>query len=252
MLLMLSEYWKTKGKWRYPGGKDTPGGAKKGGGILMRICVNVGHTLRGSGCGAIGIKNESVENRKVAIEVIDMLKKYGHEVIESKVDYANSNSEYLKNCVDIANKSKAELFVSIHFNSFNKQAHGVETFIYKNNKKASEVGNRIGNSISALGYKNRGVKDGSGLYVIKHTSMTAVLVECCFIDNKEDMSKYDSKKMAKAICQGILNKPIDETNEVNDVRYRVCVGSFKDKNNAENFLQEAKQKGYESAFIYIN
>lgn len=210
----------------------------------MKICVNVGHTLKGAGSGAIGIKNESIENRNVANELISLLKGRGYEVVLSKVDRASSNVAYLKECVDISNNNKCDLFISIHFNSFNKKAYGVECFYYKSNENGKKVANSICESISRIGFKNRGAKDGSNLYVIRNTLCDAVLIECCFIDNDDDMKKYDYKKMARAICDGIIKK--DSESEI----YRVCVGSFSVKDNAINCLNEAKDKGFDDAFIY--
>ena len=37
-----------------------------------------------------------------------------------------------------------------------------------------------------------------------------LLVECCFVDDKDDIKIYDSKKMAKAIAEGILNRAISK------------------------------------------
>jgi N-acetylmuramoyl-L-alanine amidase len=85
----------------------------------MKIYVNPGHTLSGPGSGSIGIKNESVENRKVTKEVIRLLKEQGYEVIDATVDKAT------------------------------------------------------------------------------------LLVECCFIDNENDMKVYSLEGMLKAIVEGI-------------------------------------------------
>lgn len=219
----------------------------------MKICINAGHTLSAAGSGAIGIKVESIETRKVAKEVIRLLKEGGHTVIDSTVDYTNSQSEYLKKAVDPANKNNCDLFVSIHFNAFNSRAFGTEVLIYSNDSKSKDEAERICKSISDFGFKNRGVKVRDDLYVLKNTNMPALLVECCFIDNEEDMYIYNPKDMAKAIVEGLLNKDIkDERIEKlqdDGMVYRVVVGSFKDKENAENMLQEVKSKGYKDAFI---
>jgi N-acetylmuramoyl-L-alanine amidase len=214
----------------------------------MKICVNPGHTLSGSGSGSVGIKNESVENRKVAKEVIRLLKEQGHDVIESIVDKANSQVEYLKKCTDVANKSNCDLFVSIHFNAFDGRANGTEVLIYNNSSKCKIEANRICENISKLGFKNRGVKERKDLYMLRHTKMPALLVECCFIDSENDMKIYNVGDMARAIVEGIINKNIEKSHD-KDKFYRVCVGSFRDKDNAAKVLEEAKDKGYKDAFI---
>ena len=58
--------------------------------------------------------------------------------------------------------------------------------------------------IEALGFKNRGVKIRTDLYVLHRTNSPAMLIECCFVDDKDDVELYDYKKMAAAIVAGIL------------------------------------------------
>ncbi|EKN40224.1 hypothetical protein CFSAN001627_21049, partial [Clostridium botulinum CFSAN001627] len=55
-------------------------------------------------------------------------------------------------------------------------------------------------------YTNRGLKDGYGLYVLKHTKAKAMLIECCFCDNAGDMNRYNAENMANAIEKGLVGK----------------------------------------------
>ncbi|MBC8061847.1 MAG: LysM peptidoglycan-binding domain-containing protein, partial [Clostridiaceae bacterium] len=65
------------------------------------------------------------------------------------------------------------------------------------------VANIILPEIVKLGFKNRGVKDGSRLFVINRTKMPAILIECAFCDSPKDMGNYDTDKMAEAIFMGV-------------------------------------------------
>ena len=174
----------------------------------MKISINSGHTLSGSGTGAVGVRNESVENRVVTEKLIQVLRSKGHTVYNHSVDNANTNTQYLKAVVDKVNGSNAELFISIHFNALNGSAKGTEVFTYKGETHPEAV--RIVNNLSALGFKNRGVKDGSHLYVIKNTRVKAILIEICFIDNIDDMNLYlkDIDAVVNAIASGITNDTI--------------------------------------------
>lgn len=71
------------------------------------------------------------------------------------------------------------------------------------------MASNVAKSISSkLGLVNRGIKRRTDLYYLKSTEAPAILIECCFCDNKEDVSKYNAEKMAKAIVEGILGKTI--------------------------------------------
>lgn len=165
----------------------------------MRIALNAGHTIKGKGYGAVGYVRESEETRKVVDELTVLLENKGHEIINATVD---NSTNYTSNAVAIANKAKADLFISIHFNAGG--GRGTEVFTWKG-KKLSRAVNIVRN-ISDLGFRNRGVKDGSDFYVIKKTNMQSLLVEVCFVDSFYDTTLYHKlgvKKIAKAIASAI-------------------------------------------------
>lgn len=162
----------------------------------MRIVVNAGHTKIGKGIGAYKYLNESRETRRIAYHLLYLLSGTNHEVIPAIYDVSSNN---LQEAVTLSNNKSADLFLSIHLNAGGGE--GVECYTWKGEKTGAAVS--ICDNIAALGYKNRGVKDGSGLYVIKHTKAPAVLVECCFVDNKKDKEKYNAYKIAEAIYKAI-------------------------------------------------
>lgn len=162
----------------------------------MRIVINAGHTKIGKGIGAYKYLNESRETRRIAYHLLYLLASTNHEVIPAIYDVSNDN---LKEAVSLANTKNADLFISIHLNAGG--GTGVECYTWKGEKTAKATA--ICNNIAALGYKNRGVKDGSHLYVIGRTKAPAILVECCFVDSKNDLSKYNAYKMAEAIYKAI-------------------------------------------------
>ncbi len=174
----------------------------KKGANIMKIVLNAGHTKSGAGSGAVGYINESTETRKVVALVAEYLKVKGHTVVIDNVDKARSQSAYLSQVVKTANKTGADLFVSIHFNAGGGK--GVECYTWKGQKVPSAVG--VCAELNKLGFRNRGVKDGSGFYVIKKTTMPAVLVEVCFVDNELDARLYNAlgvKLVAKAIANAL-------------------------------------------------
>ncbi len=171
----------------------------------MVVLINPGHTLVGHGSGAIGNLNESKEARDIANIVIKELNKHGVKTILDKVDKASSQAECLNRIVAMANRNDIDYFVSIHFNSSNnKSAHGTEVYTYKGRQFTDAL--EVANFISKEGFRNRGVKDGTGLYVIRRTNAKSMLVECCFVDG-QDASLYKKKKedVGKAIARALWN-----------------------------------------------
>ena len=176
----------------------------------MIIVINCGHTLKGSGSGAIGLINESEETRTIGKKVISLLKENGHTVINATVDKASSQKVYLENVVDISNGYNADLFLSIHFDALNGKAQGSSIYTYKGSKHIEAV--RILEKLEKIGFKNRGVKNGSELYVVRNTTAKALLIEVCFCDNKNDVNIYKANigKIAKAIVEGVTGEMVEE------------------------------------------
>ena len=171
----------------------------------MRIGINCGHTVSGTvGCGAIGRIDESVEARKVGLKLERMLIERGHTVYDCTNDYAPSVSSNLSQIVSMANKQPLDLFVSIHFNSGG--GRGTEVFTYEGKQHTEAVD--VCNSLAELGFRNRGVKDGSNLYVVRRSNAKAILIEVCFVDT-DDADKYrqiGEDKIAQAICGAITGQ----------------------------------------------
>lgn len=199
----------------------------------MKIGINCGHTANGIGCGAVGYLNESNETRAVGKALMSQLKKLGHTVYNCTNDKASSVNENLATIVNLADKQKLDLFVSIHFNAGGGK--GVECFTWKGSQVKEAV--KMCSELNKLGFNNRGVKDGSGLYVIKNTNATAILIEVCFVDTKTDAELYKKigpEKIANAICKAITGKD------------GVTVGKkFTDINNhyAKNTINEVAEMG---------
>ena len=170
----------------------------------MRISINAGHTVKGPGYGAVsGSFKESQITRAVGNELIRILKAEGHTVHNSTVNYASSQNAYLKRVVEMANGKDIDLFISLHCNASSKHtAHGVEVHTYKGRKLPQAV--NICEELESIGFRNRGVKDGSGLYVVKHTDAPALLVEMFFLDNANDQKLYNQSGHA-TIARAIAN-----------------------------------------------
>lgn len=172
----------------------------------MKISINAGHTKEGPGGGAVyKCFVESDITRLVAKALTKHLQKAGHTVHNSTVDSATSQTAYLQKVVKLADQSGAELFISLHCNaSAAHSGHGVECWTWKGAKVPAAV--KICKNLEALGFRNRGVKDGSSFYVVRNTKAPAVLVEMFFLDNDKDRAlfiQHGVDKIAAAIAASI-------------------------------------------------
>ena len=229
----------------------------------MRFTVHAGHNPDNKvACGAIGLINESTENRNVKNEVIRLLKEEGHTVYDCTVENGTSVSDIVNKQVSKMNSySDIDLHISIHFNSGandktgNGKSTGVEVLVYNTSGTKYDTAKRICSKIECLGYKNRGVKTRTKLGVLKNSKGQSLLVECCFVDDKDDIDLYNYKSMAKAIVEGVLNKTISvsvpEPAPVPDseVFYRAISGSFNNKTNALDRKSKLEKSGFDGVFL---
>ena len=120
-------------------------------------------------------------------------------------------------------------------------------------KKLDDFSNGLCEDISKLfNIRNRGIKLSKELSVLKHTKMPAALVEVDFISNAEGEKVLKDSNNIKAIALAIRNnliKLFEIEAPINDILYKVCIGAYRDKNNALNQVKIAKEKGFKDAYI---
>lgn len=171
----------------------------------MKIGLDAGHCLRGSDTGAQGCGyREEILTRNITNQVSRRLQSAGHKVVICNCETANSLRESLNYRTNKANTNNVDLFISIHINA----GGGVGTEVYTYNAKRLDMAERAVNNISKLGFRNRGIKDGKHLAVIRNSHAPAMLVECCFIDSPSDMARYKqlgATAFGDAIADAILN-----------------------------------------------
>lgn len=161
--------------------------------------------------GAASILNEVTEDRKVKNKLISLLKGAGHTVYDCTDDAGRTSGANLANIVAKCNKHSVDLDISIHLNAGRNDSKGdgstggVEVFCYDNRTKS--VAEKITDAIAEeFGYHNRGVKYSTGLYVLRNTKSKAILIECCFVDDKDDAKVWNAERCATAIYKGITGK----------------------------------------------
>lgn len=181
----------------------------------MKVFINPGHDKVYDS----GAKNDVLGIREcdIAYVIGALVEKYLNNVgIETKSlqsDNLCNDTDYYNDrpiaVCDLANNWGADLFISIHCNSFNNsEAKGTEAEVFSFNTEAYKLATCIQNQIvNSLNTVNRGVKEYPSLTVLKHTTMPAVLVETAFISNMEDAKKLIERKddIARAIARGVTD-----------------------------------------------
>ena len=209
----------------------------------MKFNVHGGHNSHVTG--ASKYLNELTEDRKVKNEVIRLLKAQGHTVYDCTDDSGTTQNANLSNIVKKCNAHSVDLDISIHLNAGG--GTGVETYIYPNSSAKDEATRICSKVSSALGIKNRGVKDGSNLYVVRNTNAPAVLVECCFVDSTTDRDHWDADKCAKAIVEGILNKTVSSGSTVSKPSTSTSGETYKLVTSCKIYMNAANAKNRKSS-----
>ena len=209
----------------------------------MKIGVNDGHTLSGAGTGAVGVIKEGEHTRLVGEEVRRLLKEKGIAVFNCTVDYAETTNESLSLVVQQANREDLDWFISIHFNAGGGK--GVEVYTYEGRQYKDAID--VCNNIAALGFNNRGVKAGTGLYVIRKTIAKSMLIEVCFVDT-EDANKYlevGYKAIAKAIVDALDNHIVsDPVVDKNTTSQTQSTATIKGDDWVRRLQQECNNQGF--------
>lgn len=178
----------------------------------MKFGIDIGHNCPPKDIGAVGIKKEDNLTKDVGTRLIQKLSAAGHSVINCTPSTAATVGESLRKRVNKANANQVDIFVSIHFNASSPTPNPRGTEIFAISNAAKGIAQPVLNEIVKLGFKNRGIKN-TAFFVLKHTSMPAILIECCFVDSQADMNLFDAEKMAEAIKVGLIGDA-DDTSTV--------------------------------------
>lgn len=164
--------------------------------------------------GAEGLISESAHTRLVGYALMEKLKDAGIQVVDCTIDKANTAQEYLAAVTALEGAEKLDWFLSLHFNaSPGHTGRGVEVYTYKGRRYPEALA--VCANIAELGFQDRGIKDGSGLYVIRNTKARAMLIEVCFCDNQKDVDRYFRAGAQTAAAQAVFNAFSEKGRAVN-------------------------------------
>lgn len=227
----------------------------------MKIFLDAGHGGKDSGAVGFGLKEKDL-----TLTIVKKIGKLLGEYEDVKVLYSRTDDRFLElsERADLANKADADFFNSIHINA-TPTGTGFESFIYSEaSSKSVAYQNVIHPEImKAIGkVKDRG-KKRANFAVIRRTNMPAVLTESLFIDNPNDNKLLKQDSFLDQVAEGHVNgfvkafglkkkavapKKEESKNEEKKSVYRVQLGAYSDKKNADALVEELKKKGY-TAFV---
>lgn len=229
--------------------------------MAKTVFLNAGHGGSDPGACGNGLKEKDL-NLTITLACEAELKRHGVKVVMGRrSDVNTTSSQITKAC----NSSGAELAIDIHNNAGG--GDGAEVYYYSGGGTSKTLADNILNQIKSLGQNSRGIKtrkasNGSEYYYfIREIAPPSVIVECAFVDNSTDIKIIDTtaeqKKMGVAIAKGILKtlgiayKAPTSTSSTssNDKIYRVQVGAFKNKANAEAMKKKLEAAGYSTIIV---
>ena len=218
----------------------------------MKWYLDFGHG--GKDPGAIGPTN--LKESDIALKIGMMVKETLENAFEKVITTRDNDKYYsLDYRTKKANNENCDYFISIHLNAAsNPSAKGCEIWLYDENSKLKTLANNLCNNLSTkMNTPRREVKYSKKLAVLKNTKMPALLIEIDFISNKEVENYLRNDKNLKNISDTISSTLLSFVNKsIIDygVFYRVCIGSFNNKDNAINLKNYAISKGFKDTYIY--
>lgn len=192
------------------------------GGAAPVVILDAGHgSPDGGAVGASGTEEKDI-NLNIVLKLQEILESRGARVIltrsgDEAIYDKNASTIHQKKVSDmknrraIINNSSADLFLSIHMNSFSdSRSSGLHVFYARNHPEAEPLAQRVSEKICALtGAEMHEIKAASDtLYLMKDPEPVSLLIECGFISNPEEeqlllTDDYQSK-IAFAIADAVL------------------------------------------------
>lgn len=212
---------------------------------MAKVFLSAGHGGADPGAVANGLY-EKIINLNTLLACKSELERHGVTVVCSRI---KDESDPVTQEVKEANASGADIALSFHINAGG--GDGFEAYYYSNSEKGKKLAGLCEKFIKNLGQNSRGLKNGNGLYFVKNTSMPAVLVESFFIDNTKDKTFGDTvaeqTSIGEAYAKAILEY-FDITYK-NKKTYRVQVGAYNNKANAEVVKKRLESAGFEAIIV---
>jgi len=188
------------------------------------VIIDAGHGgIDGGATGANGVLEKDL-NLEIAQRLADMLRLAGVEVIETRTDdrllcdmsKPHKKRQDLSARLAYTNAHPESVLVSIHMNTFPDAAcRGLQVWYSENHPKSIELARAVQAAAATLQPENtRRVKAAtSSIYLLKHASTPALLIECGFISNPEEAELLCTDSYRHKVALTIYSSIIDYLNK---------------------------------------
>ena len=206
---------------------------------------------------AYGNTNECDQCNRIADAAKTALERCGFAVKKAP------KGQVMATSIAESNAWGADLHIPIHTNAYTNTgtgtAGGTLVFIYADTAENHKYADPIYKEVQAVtpGKTDYGVRVDPKWAEVNGTNAIAVYVEVDFHDNPSiakwliENPKTVGEAIAKGVCKGygVTYKAPSEPSPKQDVFYRVQVGAYNDRKNAEAFLKQVQAAGFTNAFI---
>jgi N-acetylmuramoyl-L-alanine amidase len=233
---------------------------------MLKISLSAGHGKNTAGKRTCDGMHEWEFNAAVVTKMIAKLSHYKDVAVKRLDDPTGVRDIPLKERADASNNFGANFHLDVHANASGDGVHwnnanGIETFCYKMLGESYEIAKRLQDSlVKATGLLDRGVKDGEDLYMINHPKAPSCLVECGFMTNEKEASLLKSDAYREVVAQALVRAIVDHFKLVAAIPqpapqpaaktvYKVQVGAFASRDNAEALQKSLKDKGFDAVIV---
>lgn len=198
--------------------ENSDSGGRSGGGTSFVIVIDPGHGGYDPGkVSPDGIAEKDI-NLAISLKLEAALSANGFSVYLTRSDDSalgkqsgsGRKSSDLRTRIDIADKKNADLFISIHQNSYSApDVHGAQVFYYSTSKEGKSLAECIQEHlISDVDPSNhRSAKGNSEYMVLTENHCTALIVECGFLSNADECASLTNdgyqSDIADSICSAV-------------------------------------------------
>ena len=242
----------------------------------MKIMLDAGHGYNTPGKRSPDGMREYEFNRAVANYAKQLLVNYKNVTVY--FSHSDQEDVSLQQRTNKANRLNVDIFVSIHANAYGSggwnDVGGIETYVYPSRPPlAYQLAQKVQrNLVLSTGLDNRGVRTAD-FHVLRETKMDAVLAECGFMTNRDEINLLRSETYRRTVAEAIVKSLVDQfklqpqsksapapapapkpapakaptsTRKSTGGLYKVQAGAFEDEKNAEELAERLRKAGFDA------